>query len=100
MKITITQKENSKWTLSFGSKPSTRKTATLIYTLLERRLLRFSIKEKTSVEVKLMDGTGNDSIPSLSPLYILGISLIFLEDYLDPKFLRGRNKKYESYISN
>ena len=92
VKITVPLK-SEKWKVSFGATPSYRKDATLIYRLVERRLLRTALKEKTSIEVKVGNDS-NESLVSMDSKYLLKSLAIFLEDYLSKDFL---NEKYKLY---
>jgi hypothetical protein len=92
VKITVPLK-SEKWKVSFGATPSYRKDATLIYKLVERRLLRTALKEKTSIEVKVGDDS-NESLVSIDRVYLLRTLAIFLEEYLNRDFL---NEKYKQY---
>lgn len=94
MKIKITTpQDGNKWKVSFGATPSYRKDATLIYKLVERRLLRTALKEKTSIEVKTGD-TSNESLVSMDRVYLLRTLAIFLEEYLNKDFLNDKYKQY------
>ena len=96
MKIIIKVPEiGKKWRVSFGGTPSSRKNATLIFKLVERRLfLGVGIKEKTSILVKYGKDVSNETLVSLDARYLLYTLVCFLEDYLTKEYLAEKYKQY------
>lgn len=97
-KITITiPKNKEKWKLNWGNggSPTTRRRADLICRAIERRLLRTSLKEKTSITIKEASSSVNESLSSKNPKHLIWITVCFLEDYLNKGFIKLKLKKYE-----
>lgn len=101
--IKVPKNELENWKMSFvlngkGGHPSIRKTAKLLYMLLERKLTKFSRsfpKTEICISVKYEDNALNESIYTPDVREILYDAACFLEDYLPPDFLVS---KYEKYV--
>jgi len=99
--ITVTvPRGQDKWKVSFGGTPSHRKNATLIFSLIERRLMnpkRFpssAVDEKTSILVRYSSRASNETIESADVHSLLYSLLCFLEEHLKPEFLEKKYKQY------
>jgi len=96
-KITIkVPQKKEKWQLSWGIGGNTKKmiTATSLFNVIERRLLRTHLKEKTTIVVKYAKDTSNETISSLNPYYLLHVLGCFLEDYISKQTLKRISKDY------
>lgn len=101
--IKVPKTESENWRMSFvlngkGGHPSTRRTAKLLYMLLERKLAKFSRSfpnAEICISIKYEDNALNESIDTISVREILYDAACFLEDYLPPDFLVS---KYEKYV--
>lgn len=97
-KITITIPFNDgRWKVRYGNTgaPSNRKSAELIYRWCERRILSLAGKEKTAISSKDGQMEINESCDSKNPNYLLWYCASFLEDYLNPHFLKSKLKLHE-----
>lgn len=94
IKVNVPQKDGEKWKVSFGHFPSSRKDPVLIFRLIERRLLRTAIREKTSITVNYSKDSSNESLDSLDANYLLYTLSCFLEDYLKWDYQKLLFKKY------
>lgn len=104
--INVPDAENKVWKLSFikngvGGSPFRRKTSVSSYRLLEKKLVAFLASQpipKTCVKVDYGHGYINEGIDTFDIAEILYSTACFLEDYLPPRFLAGRYKKYTPYV--
>ena len=80
--ITVPKEKNGKWSIFWGTgSPRLRKSASIILNALQRSLSRSRLIEKTSITVKMTDGT-NTTYFSEKVSYLIWTCKCFLEDYL------------------
>jgi len=94
--VTIPTK-NEQWKVSFGGTPSRRNSATVVYNLIRRKILKHLASQpdkKTSVIVKDEQGTANETLTSPDASYLLYATACFLEDHLLPSYMRALEKEH------
>jgi len=91
--VTSPKKENNKWSIYWGKgSPRLRNSANLVFNALQRRYLRLSPTKKTSIMVKMADGT-NETCSSTNISYLLWTTRCFIEDYLSRETKNKIDKK-------
>lgn len=95
--VTVPQLEKGEWRFrrSAGGQPVKRGSASLLFNVIEKRLLRTWAKEKTAIVVKVGRDGVNESCDSSNASYLLYCLACFLEDYLTPEFLEQQVRKYQ-----
>lgn len=83
-----------KWRFSIGSSTKRRNSVAVVYNQIERRLSRLPVKEKTAIRVIYDKPYVNETIKSLDARYLLFCMTCFLEEYMDPNFLRIKMRNY------